>query len=312
MFNGFLRKHRGRSIKTSLWLIIVLVIFISTASFGLYLLIHNQNTKNVLSRNALATLWNSGNIEKALSESRKAVEVYPFDEYYLGIQGISAYYWALNAQDEETRQQLFEESVVSLRKALAVGVPAKMKAQLYYILAKAYYQKGDPWFDMAERFFILARNSGSKEQDIPQYLAIVFAGRKDYANAADWFSLALKNNTSDTLLLSAAITYKNIDEKDKSRELLSRLESSASDAQIRLKAKLLLAQDSFDAGDLETSLEKFKAVLAEDPLNVDAWYGLGLIYSKKNDQLGARAAFRKVVQIDPNNVDARRRLAEKL
>ncbi|MEN6297361.1 MAG: tetratricopeptide repeat protein [Rectinema sp.] len=289
-----------------------MLIIVSVSFLGVYLIIHKQNSKNILSRAELATLWNSGNIEKTLTESRKATESFPFDEYYLSIKGISSYYWALNAQDEESRQQLFEESVVSLRKALAVGVPAKMRAQIYYVLAKAYYQKGDPWFDMAERYFLLAKDNGSKEQDIPQYLAIVYAGKKDYARAADWFELALKNDASDPLLLSAAITYNNINQKEKSRDLLLRLEASASDAKIRLKAKLLLAQDSFDAGDISAALQGYQEVLKEDPLNVDAWYGLGLVYSKKNDQLGARAAFRKVVQIDPNHADARRRLAEKL
>ncbi|MEN6492185.1 MAG: tetratricopeptide repeat protein [Rectinema sp.] len=312
MPNTFFRRNRAHFPKRSLWFIFLLLIIVSVSFLGVYLIIHNQNSKNILSRAELATLWNSGNIEKTLTESRKATESFPFDEYYLSIKGISSYYWALNAQDEESRQQLFEESVVSLRKALAVGVPAKMRAQIYYVLAKAYYQKGDPWFDMAERYFLLAKDNGSKEQDIPQYLAIVYAGKKDYARAADWFELALKNDASDPLLLSAAITYNNINQKEKSRDLLLRLEASASDAKIRLKAKLLLAQDSFDAGDISAALQGYQEVLKEDPLNVDAWYGLGLVYSKKNDQLGARAAFRKVVQIDPNHADARRRLAEKL
>ncbi len=165
---------------------------------------------------------------------------------------------------------------------------------------------------MAERYFLLAKDKGSRQQDIPQYLAIVYAGKKDYAHAAEWFELALKNDSSDTLLLSAAITYNNTDQREKARDLLLRLESSASDAKIRLKAKVLLAQDNFDSGDIDAALQGYQEVLKEDPLNVDAWYGLGLVYSKKNDQLGARAAFRKVVQIDPNHVDARRRLAEKL
>jgi len=290
----------------------LLIIIVSVSSLGIYLVIRNQNSKNILSRTALAALWNSGNIEKTLTESRKATEAFPFDEYYLSIRGVSAYYLALNAQDEETRQQLFEESVVSLRKALAVGVPGKMKAQIYYVLDKVYFQKGEPWFDMAERYFLLAKDNGSKEQDIPQYLAIVYASEKDYAKAADWFELALKHDSSDTLLLSAAITYNNINQKEKARDLLSRLETSASDAKIRLKAKLLLAQDKLDSGDINAALLGYQDVLKEDPLNEDAWYGLGLVYLKKNDQIGARAAFRKVVQIDPNHADARRRLADKL
>ncbi len=292
--------------------IVVVIIVVSMSSFGVYWLIHTHNATNILSHAALAALWNAGDVEKALSESRKATAVFPFDEYYLSVEGVSSYYMGLNAQDEETRQRLFEESVVSLRKALAVGVPRKMRAQIYYVLAKAYYQKGEPWFDMAERYFLMAKDKGSTQEDIPQYLAVVYAGKKDYAHAAQWFELALKNDSSDTLLLSAAITYTNVGQKEKARALLARLESSASDAKIRLRAKLLLAQDTLDAGDIPAALQRYQEVLKDDPLNVDAWYGLGLVYSKQNDPLGARAAFRKVVQIDPHHAEARRRLAEKL
>ncbi len=312
MSRRFFRRKRPSSPRKPLWFIGIAIAVVSVSLFGVYRFVHTQNSKNILSHAALAALWNSGDIEKTLGESRKATEVFPFDEYYLSVEGVASYYMGLNAQDEETRQQFFEESVVSLRKALAVGVPAKMRAQIYYVLAKAYYQKGDPWFDMAERYFLMAKDKGSKQQDIPQYLAIVYASKKDYAHAAEWFELALKNDSSDTLLLSAAMTYMNVGQREKARDLLARLESSASDAKIRLKAKLLLAQDSLDAGDMRAALQRYQEVLKDDPLNVDAWYGLGLVYSKQNDQLGARAAFRKVVQIDPHHAEARRRLAEKL
>lgn len=313
MFRRFFQGKRPRSRRKFLWSIVAVITIVAASSLGIYVVIHRtQDSDKILSYRALADLWNSGDIEGALRESRNATQVLPFDDYYLSIEGIASYYMGLNAQDEENRQQFFEESVISLRKALAVGVPAKMRAEIYYVLAKAYYQKGDPWFDMAERYFLMAKDQGSKEEDIPQYLAIVYAGRKDYAQAAEWFELALKNDSSDALLLSAAITYTNVGQKEKAQTLLTRLESSASDAKIRLKAKLLLAQDSLDAGDIDAALQRFQEVLKDDPLNVDAWYGLGLVYSKQNDQLGARAAFRKVVQIDPYHAEARQRLAEKL
>ncbi len=313
MFDRFFRGKAPRTRKKNPWLFIAIILIGVGVFLGFYFAISSKDTKNGISRSALAKTWNSGNnIEKTLSEAQKAIESYPFDEYYLSICGIAYYYSALNAQEEETRQQELEKAVIALRKALAVGLPSRMKGQVYYILAKAYYQKGEPWFDLAERYFLLAKESGSKEKDIPQYLAIVYAGRKDYNRAVSWFEQALENNTSDALLLSAAISYMNTDQKEKARDLLLRLESSASDAKIRLKASLLLAQDNFDSGDIQAALNRYQIVLKEDPVNVDAWYGLGLIYAKLNDQLGARAAFRKVVQIDPNHADARRRLAEKL
>lgn len=312
MFNAFFRKISTRRFRRPLWIAAIVFVLIGCISTGLFFILKNSDAKGVISHREIAKLWNEGNIEKTIAESRKATEAFPFDEYYLSMRGISAYYSALDAQDEETRQQLLEESVISLRKALVIGVPSGMEAQIFYVLAKAYYQKGEPWFDLAERYFLLARNSGSKEKDLPQYLAVVYAGKKDYKHAIEWFELSLKGDTSDILTLSAAISYKNIGKNDKARELLASLETHATDAKIRLKAKLLLAQDSYESGDFSTALQRYEEILKEDPLNADAWYGLGLVYAKKNDQLGARAAFRKVVQIDPNHVDARKRLAEKL
>lgn len=312
MFNAFSHKIGTRRYGRSLWIAAIVFVLIGCISMGLFFILKSSSTKGVLSHSEIAKLWNEGNIEKTIAESRKAAQAFPFDAFYLSMRGISAYYSALDAQDEETRQQLLEESVISLRKALVIGVPSGMRAQVYYILAKAYYQKGEPWFDLAERYFLLARNNGSKEKDLPQYLAVVYAGKKDYEHAIEWFELSLKGDTSDILTLSAAISYKNIGKNDRARELLANLETHATDAKIRLKAKLLLAQDSYDSGDVSAALQRYEEILKEDPLNADAWYGLGLVYAKKNDQLGARAAFRKVVQIDPNHADARKRLAEKL
>jgi|GEM_PF-276955 len=278
-----------------------------------YFYISQRNSASYqVSRSELARIWNSGEVEKTLVESRKAIEKLPFDEYYISMQGISAYYSALNAQDEEARQELFEESVLALRKALAIGLPMRMKSQIYYILGKSYYQKGEPWFDLAQRYLLLAKESGSREKDISQYLAIVYSDQKDYEHAASWFEQALKENPSDALYLSAAVMYSNTNQKEKSREILYRLSSSSPDAKIKLKARLLLAQDNLDSGDINAALQGFQDVLSEDPLNTEAWYGIGLVYLKRNNALEARAAFRKVVQIDPNHIDARRQLAEKL
>ncbi len=297
---------------SSLRIVVILFVLIGSISLALFFSLRSGNAKAIISRRELAKIWNEGNIEKTIAESRKATEVFHFDEYYLSMRGISAYYSALNAQDEETRQQLLEESVVSLRKALVIGVSSGMKAQIFYVLAKAYYQKGEPWFDLAERYFLLAYNSGSKEKDLPEYLAVVYAGKKDYKNAIEWFERSLKVETSDILTLAAAISYKNTGNSNRSLELLTNLEAHATDAKIRQKAELLLAQESYEVGDYSAALQRYEEILKEDPINADAWYGIGLVYAKKNDQLSARAAFRKVVQINPNHVVARKRLAEKL
>jgi len=311
MLNAVLRGRRGRTQHRRLWpAIIVAAVIVIVGAAALLLSNHDQNA--VISRTELASLWNSGQVEKTLAESRAAVEKSPFDEYFLTMRGISAYYSALNAQDEETRQQLLEESVVALRKAIAIGVPKRMKAQLFYILGKSYYQEGAPWFDLSERYLLLAKKSGSRENDISQYLAILYSAQNDYTGALPWFEQALKSNPSEPLLLSAAVTYRSTGQGEKASEILNQLSSSAKDAKIKLKANVLLSQMKFDAGDIAGALKGYQEALSEDPLNVDAWLGLGFIYSKQNNTLEARAAFRKVVQIDPTNADARKQLAGKL
>ncbi len=311
MLNAVLRGRRGHTQLRRIWPAIIaaaaIVLIGATA-----LLLSNHSQKTAVSRTELASLWNSGQIEKTLVESRAAVEKSPFDEYFLTMRGISAYYSALNAQDEETRQLLLEESVVALRKAVAIGIPNRMKAQLYYILGKSYYQEGTPWFDLAKRYLLLAKKSGSRENDISQYLAILYSAQKDYAGALPWFEEALKNDPSEPLQLSAAVMYSSTGQGDKASAILNQLSSSAKDAKIKLKAKVLLSQIKFDAGDIAGALQGYQQALSEDPLNVDAWLGLGFIYSKQNNSLEARAAFRKVVQIDPTNADARKQLAGKL
>lgn len=305
-----LRGRRGRPRFNPLAAIIAAAMLV--AIVATIIVLRSNPQKSAVSRTELASLWNAGQVDKTLVASRVAVETAPFDEYFLSMEGISAYYSALNAQDEETRQQLLEEAVTSLRKAAAVGVPGRMKAQIYYILGKAYYQEGGPWFDLAQRYLILAQKSGGREKDIAQYLAILYSAQKDYSAALPWFEQALKENPSEPLLLSAAVTYSSTGQAEKARTILDQLASTAKDAKIKLKARVLTSQSELDSGDIGGALEGFKEVLSEDPLNVDAWYGLGLIYAQQNNTLEARAAFRKVVQIDPSHADARKQLAGKL
>ncbi len=281
-------------------------------AFGVYALIKPSQTGASFSRKTLADLWNSGNIAATLEQARIAADTALTDPYYYALRGIAAYYAALDAQEEEGRQQLLEESIASIRKARAIGLRGRLVAQSVYVLAKAYYQKGDPWFDLAERGFLEARQAGIKEKDLAQYLAAIYASRKDYANAVAWFERSLKEEPSDLLKLSAAISYRGMGNSEKARQLFHEIISTGTDARIKLKAKLALAQDMLDNKSIAEAKQLFQEVINEDSVNAEAWFGLGLACFAQNDQIGSRAAFRKVVQIDPNHVEARRKLADKL
>lgn len=290
----------------------ILCAAIGGLAFGAYAFTRPAHKGTAFSHKSLAALWNSGDVAKTLEQARAAADTAISDPYYHALRGIAAYYAALDAQEEESRQQLLEESILSLRKARAIGLRGQLAAQCAYVLAKAYYQKGDPWLDLAEREFHEARKGGVKEQDLAQYLAAIYASRKDYANAVAWFERSLSEKPSDLLKLSAAISYRGMGNGEKANQLLTEIISSGTDARIRLKAKLALAQDLLEKGKTAEAKQLFQEVIKEDAVNADAWFGLGLACLAENDQIGSRAAFRKVVQIDPNHIEARRKLAEKL
>ncbi|HNV36078.1 MAG TPA: hypothetical protein PKL79_03560, partial [Rectinema sp.] len=101
MLDRFFRGKAHHTKKKNPWLFIAIALIAVGVFLGFYFAIRGRSAKNSISRSALAKVWNSGNnIEQTLSEAQKAIESYPFDEYYLSICGIAYYYSALNAQEE--------------------------------------------------------------------------------------------------------------------------------------------------------------------------------------------------------------------
>ena len=263
-------------------------------------------------KSEILSTWGSGDKAATLDMARSSLEGAPVDPFYLSFDGIAAYYLSMDKPEGDEKQTLLDESVSSLRKAIASGGKLPVKAQVEYVLGKAYYQKGQPWYDLATKYLAAAKASGYEGKDSDQYLGLCYAGMQNHGEAVKHFEAALKSAPSDVLMLSAAISYKELGDTAKTESLLSKVVASASDALIVQRARFLLGEMAFAGGDFAKAASIYQSVVDTDPRSAEGWYRLGLVAEAQKDPIKARADWRKATSIDPNHIEARKKLAERL
>jgi tetratricopeptide (TPR) repeat protein len=264
------------------------------------------------SKSSVLAAWKSQDLQKTLDLSRSSLLSKPLDTYFLSFEGIAAYYLSAGKPEGEERQSLLDEAVLSIRKALATQEKIPVKAQIEYVLGKSYYQKGQPWYDLAVKYLELSKTAGYSGKDTEQYLALAYVGLGMHDKAAIHFEEALKGDKNDLLMLSAAVSYNELGNEAKAKELLNQAIAAASDAVVTQKARYILAGMAYKKGDLAGAKTLYSAIVDADAASADAWYWLGMIYETEKDPIKARAAWRKATAINPNHIEARKKLAEKL
>jgi len=272
----------------------------------------SEGSAKTYPKNEILTAWGSGDKAATLDMTRSSLERAPVDPFYLSFDGIAAYYLSMDKPEGDEKQALLDESVGSLRKAIASGGKLPVKAQVEYVLGKAYYQKGQPWYDLATKYLAAAKASGYQGKDSDQYLGLCYAGMQNHGEAVKHFEDALKAAPSDVLMLSAAISYKELGDAAKTENLLSSVVASASDALIIQRARFILGEMAVAGGDLAKAAAIYQAVVDTDPRSAEGWYRLGLVAEAQNDPIKARADWRKATSIDPSHIEARKKLAERL
>jgi tetratricopeptide (TPR) repeat protein len=270
------------------------------------------STQAVPTKKQILSAWAAEDRPGVYSMTKAALEAKPLDPFFLSFNGISAYYLSFDKSEGEERQGLLEESVTTLRKALASGKRIPVKSQVEYVLGKAYYQKGAPWHDLAAKYLEASVKDGYKGKDTDQFLGLIYAGLEEYENAVAHFEKALQSEPSDLLMLSAAISYNELGNKEKADELLKKVSDSSPDGVAAQRARFLIGERAMENGDPGKALAIFEKIVQVDPRSAEGWYRLGLVYEALKDPIKARAAWRKVTAIDPSHVEARKKLAEKL
>ena len=264
------------------------------------------------SKQSVLEAWKSQDLQKTRDLSQSSLLFKPLDAFFLSFEGIASYYLSSGKPEGEERQTLLDEAVFSIRKALATQENIPVKAQVEYVLGKAYYHKGAPWYDLAVKYLELSKADGYLGKDTKQYLGLAYVGMGMHEKAITNFQEALKSGQNDLLMLSTAVSYKELGDDIKAKELLDKAINTASDAVVTQKARYMLAEMTYQKGDVEGAKKLYFAITEADPTSADAWYWLGLIYEAEKDPIKARAAWRKATAINPNHIEARKKLAERL
>jgi tetratricopeptide (TPR) repeat protein len=255
--------------------------------------------------------WKAKKWDDVRSECLASLEARPLDSFYLSFRGFASFYKGMDLPEGEDRAALIDESIASLRKALAAGGRLP-KAQVEYVLGKAYYDKGDSYFDESVKYLEESIGSGYLAADSREYLALAYVSLGDKAGAIRNFEAALEKSRADLLLISAAKAYVDAGESVKAEALLLEVLARGTDDLAKENSRFILGDIYSGRSDLAKAEEQYSLILAKDPASPEAHYRLGLVYQASGDSIKARAEWRKAVSLDPMHAASRQKLSEKL
>lgn len=255
--------------------------------------------------------WSGQKWADARSKAAASLAAAPLDPFYLSFRGLAAFYEGMELPEGEERADLVDEAIASLRKAIASGGRIPLP-QVQYVLGKAYYEKGEYYYDESAAFMESAIAAGYSAKDSREYLALAYSRLGNVSKAVESFEAALAADRSAPLLIAAAKAYMDARSPAKAEALLLEAIASGDDDVAAANGRFLLGDIYRERGELGKAEEQYVLALAKDPESAEAHYRLGLVWQAKGDPIKARAEWRKAVSIDPMHAASRQKLSEKL
>ena len=299
------------------YIILALVLF---TGMQIYLCGCNQKLNNT--KQQLRQFWESRSYDNVFSLSQSALETEPLDYFLLTIHGFSAYQLGISQINKSDTMRYIDQCVLSLRKAILLKEASSDKLiwRVYYVLGKAYFEKGEDHMDLAITYLEKARelkdavrDNPDDGKDIPEYLGLAYAASGDYRSSVEAFSQALSplNATpSDLLLLSIARSYVELNEPETAKAYLMHCLEISKDSKTIVTVRFLLAEIYNKAGNFEGAKNQLSAIIDSMGDNSEAYYQLGELYAQRGDIAQARAQWRLSLKTDPANQKARTRLGQ--
>lgn len=283
----------------------VLIILISLIP-AVYFKLKDHGLKE---RKELRESFNEGFFDNAYVKSKHLLNEDPMDFFFLTINGFSAYQLAIAQINNFDTLFYIDECIWSLRKALLLK-EGMSDGRIFYVLGKAYYNKGQGYADLAVNYFEKARAHRFWADDIPEYLGLSYAAIRDYRSSVEVFTEALSsgNGISDVLLLSIARSYMELGENEQARAYLIHCLELSQDANIIAAARLLNGNILVKLGDYSEAEKEYLKLIKDNGDNAEAHYQLGELYALAGDPTRARAEWRSAIRIDPAHRLSRSRL----
>lgn len=205
-------------------------------------------------------------------------------------------------QYSEVRVSLSEPTVVPEfkmvpQKAAGGAVDpglAALKAGVDQAIALAQSGKSDE--ALAVYADLAAKNPNVHQ--IPFNMGLLYAGKKDWANAEASYkkALELKPDYADALTNLSAV-YVNTGRAAEANELLAKSASGSSDPKVLLQQGVVL----FNTGKQAEAAEIFQKLVAADPTSAEPYYYLGTIAVGQGKTAECIAHLEKYLSLNPQN-----------
>ncbi|MFP4564899.1 MAG: tetratricopeptide repeat protein [Spirochaetaceae bacterium] len=254
-------------------------------------------------RQEMHELWEEARYEAIIDRTEQVLEETPLDESALVLGGFSYFYEGVNQVSEEDKRSYLERAVVLLRKALVLH-RTPLEAQVHYVLGKAYYHRGEFYYDLAVRHMRRSMDLGYVADDTYEYLGMAYAQLDRFEESVESFSAALERTPSDLLYLTVAETYIQAGRHGRAESYLKDAIEATDDAFLVQRARFMLGEAYIQEGRLEDAEEQFELVIDSNAKSAEAHYQLGRVYDLMGDTVRARSQWRETIRIDPNHAGA--------
>ena len=257
----------------------------------------------------ISRIWNNEEYEQVYEISKNSLADKPIDYFMLTTNGFAAYQIGISQINNQNTLFYLDESIRSLRKALLLK-EATTDGRVYYVLGKAYSNKGNEYADLAIKFLEAANSMSYEAQDIPEFLGLAYAACGDYRSSVEAFSGAFipEKQPADALLLSIARSYIAMKEYGMAIGYLQQCVDNSQDSQTVIISRLLLAEIYILSGDYNSAERQYFNILEASGENAEVHYQLGELYSLQGDTTRARSEWRIAYRQDPTHARARARL----
>lgn len=256
-------------------------------------------------------LWEAKDYGALLAACDAALALDPLDPFFLVFRGFSAFYEGTASPDADTRSARMDETIFALRKAL-VDEDAPLVPQARYVLGKAYYYKGADYYDESLAQLQAAVGEGYAPVDAWEYLALAAQGTGQVQLSLGYYTEAMSRfPESPELKLAAARACFDAGDLAKAESLSLAASSSTDDAYLLERADFILGDVYRATRRWDEAKARYSSIHERNPESADAWYFEGLVLADTGDAIGARAAWRKAISIDPMHAGARQKLAER-
>lgn len=278
-------------------LAVLAIVFFQTQAFGLL------RYSDVQERQEMHELWDQARYGAIIDRTQQVLAETPLDESALVLGGFSYFYEGVSQVSEEDKRAYLDRAVVLLRKALVLR-RTPLEAQVHYVLGKAYYHRGDFYYDLAVKHMRRAVEMGYVADDTHEYLGMAYAQLGRFEESVESFSTALERTPSDLLYLTVAETYMKAGRHQRAETYLKDAMEATDDAFLVQRARFMLGEVYIQEGRLEDAAQQFELIIDSNVKSAEAHYQLGRVYDLMGDTVRARSQWRETIRIDPNHAGA--------